>query len=99
MTVRSLKLEDCLDAVDPEAPHLAGRPSLRGQMKAVRRRTFLLRRKASRDAVATRQRRQMPCEGQDVSPMAVLVELGANPRHIPSNKRILESKEPVFGRT
>ena len=31
--------------------------------------------------------------------MAVLMEQGADPRHIPGSKRRLEGREPVFGRT
>jgi hypothetical protein len=60
-------------------------------MKCVRCGVFLFRRKQCGDVIATSDRRQMPGEGQDVSPMAVLVELGANPRHVARNKRVLES--------
>ena len=68
-------------------------------MKSVRAGALLFRRKARRDVVPALDRGQVPCEGQDVAPMAVLMEQGADPRHIPGNKRRLEGREPVFGRT
>ena len=70
-----------------------------GQMKSVRAGARLFRREARRDRVPARERRQVPCEGQDVAPMAVLMEQGADLRRIPGGQRRLERREPVLGGT
>src|SRR5262245_34958352 len=70
-----------------------------GYVKSVRDGVLLFRRKARRDVAPALNRCQVPCEGQDVAPMAVLMEQGADPRHIPANQCRLEVCEPVVGIT
>ena len=54
----------------------------RGQMKSMRGGARLFRREARRDVVPALDGCQVPCEGQDVPPMAVRMEQGADPRRI-----------------
>ena len=68
-------------------------------MKSVRCGVFMFLGKARGYVIATCDRRQMPCEGKDVSPMTVLMELGPDQRHVPRSKRPLEGCEPILGKT
>src|ERR1700733_15142517 len=65
-------------------------------MKSMRPGALLFRRKARRDVVAALDWCQVPCEAKNVLPMAVRMEQVANQRHIPGNKRCLESCKPAF---
>jgi hypothetical protein len=82
----------------PRALHLPRLPPAGQQMKPARGGAPLLRRKASGDGVPSLQRRQVPSEGQDVPPVAVLMEQGADLRRMPGSKRRLEGCEPILGR-
>jgi hypothetical protein len=53
--------------------------------------------KACRDDLPAFERRQVPGEGEDVSPVAILMQQGADPRRIARFERCLEGGEPIFG--